>query len=341
LGAYGFHPSAILGEYGTRWEAIAVRLTIRGQLKARFVEAEAAAREAFDDDVALVIEVVPRGEGAFADVFCSGTIDVRATGVQPRDGPQISSHRRLAGTPYLLPDTVDARYDAAIGAGYRTVERRLEQVGSLLRWRFGMYGDDEIFGSLRVHVIGSEQGDQELRALGEVAMGDDRSGIPSGGLAEMRELVLAGGDEPLAHQLWREAWNLRLSNPRSALVIGIAAAEVGFKQLVAELVPSARWLVQELQTPPLVAMIKHYLAELPIRATVRGRERCPPHLRGVLDAAIKDRNRLVHRGSTPSVNLHGTLLAVRDLLYLFDLYAGNEWARQHLSDETLEAVGGS
>src|SRR5262249_1245113 len=36
-------------------------------------------------------------------------------------------------------------------------------------------------------------------------------------------------EEPLGHELFREAWGLRTENPRSALVLGIAAAEVGFK----------------------------------------------------------------------------------------------------------------
>src|ERR1700680_1320151 len=37
-------------------------------------------------------------------------------------------------------------------------------------------------------------------------------------------------DEPLAHELLREAWANRGQNPRSSLVLAVAAAELGFKQ---------------------------------------------------------------------------------------------------------------
>ncbi len=43
------------------------------------------------------------------------------------------------------------------------------------------------------------------------------------------ELATAGMEEPLGRQLFREAWSQKGSHPRSALVIGVAAAEVGFK----------------------------------------------------------------------------------------------------------------
>jgi hypothetical protein len=59
-------------------------------------------------------------------------------------------------------------------------------------------------------------------------------------------VVANGGDEPLARQILREAWAQKSASPRSALVLAIAAAEVGFKQCVSQLVPEARWLVEEI-----------------------------------------------------------------------------------------------
>jgi hypothetical protein len=41
-----------------------------------------------------------------------------------------------------------------------------------------------------------------------------------------------GGDEPLAHQLFNDAWNLRQTNPRASLVVAVAAAEVGLKKVI-------------------------------------------------------------------------------------------------------------
>jgi len=52
-------------------------------------------------------------------------------------------------------------------------------------------------------------------------------------------MIKPGAEEPLGRQLFREAWSEREMHPRSALVvIGVAAAEVGFKRLVGSLVPA-------------------------------------------------------------------------------------------------------
>lgn len=79
-------------------------------------------------------------------------------------------------------------------------------------------------------------------------------GISSFALAEkqrdlLTELLSSNAEEPLAHELLREAADLRHIAPRSALLIGVSALEVGFKALVADLVPNAGWLVEEAPTP--------------------------------------------------------------------------------------------
>jgi hypothetical protein len=79
-------------------------------------------------------------------------------------------------------------------------------------------------------------------------------------------MVNAGVEEPLGRQLFREAWSQKDSRPRSALVIGVAAAEVGFKKLVGSLVPQAQWLVDEVQTPSLSKMLSKFLPTLPVKA---------------------------------------------------------------------------
>jgi hypothetical protein len=40
---------------------------------------------------------------------------------------------------------------------------------------------------------------------------------------EVVELIKTGTEEPLGRQLFREAWSERVTRPRSALVIGVAA----------------------------------------------------------------------------------------------------------------------
>jgi hypothetical protein len=95
---------------------------------------------------------------------------------------------------------------------------------------------------------------------------------------EVIELANAGTEEPLGRQLFREAWAQKDSRPRSALVIGVAAAEVGFKKLVGSLVPQAQWLVDEIQTPALSKMLRQYLPTLPVRARFENKSIRPPYL---------------------------------------------------------------
>jgi hypothetical protein len=82
---------------------------------------------------------------------------------------------------------------------------------------------------------------------------------------EIVRMVESGDQEPVAHQLFREAWELRSSNPRSAIAIGIAAAEIGVKDLIASVVPNAHWLVKETPSPPVVKILREYLPMLPVR----------------------------------------------------------------------------
>ena len=47
-------------------------------------------------------------------------------------------------------------------------------------------------------------------------MGNDSSAVPADELADVPPMLTGEVCEPLAHQLLREAWNLRHSNPRAS-----------------------------------------------------------------------------------------------------------------------------
>jgi hypothetical protein len=95
-------------------------------------------------------------------------------------------------------------------------------------------------------------------------------------LQDVLALVNNGKSEPLGHTLLREAWEQRHANPRSALVIGLAAAEVGLKECMSDLVPHARWLAENVPSPPLVSMLQDYVPLLPARLGIEGRTVAPP-----------------------------------------------------------------
>ena len=69
--------------------------------------------------------------------------------------------------------------------------------------------------------------------------------------------ALTDTDEPLGHELLREAILNRKANPRSSLVLAVAAAEVGFKQFAARVFPDAAWIL-ELPTSPLTEMLAKF-----------------------------------------------------------------------------------
>ena len=127
---------------------------------------------------------------------------------------------------------------------------------------------------------------------------------------------------------------------RSALVIGVAAAEVGFKKLVGSLVPQAPWLLDEIQTPPLGTMLRKFLPTLPVKFRFQGKAIRPPNvLLNQLDEAIRRRNKLVHAGQPPPNRdeLEKMLRTVNDFLWICDVYAGHGWAHEYISAATRTA----
>jgi hypothetical protein len=153
---------------------------------------------------------------------------------------------------------------------------------------------------------------------------------------EMEALIKAGKTEPLGHELFLEAWGLRSGNPRSALIIGMSAAEVGFKQCIGKLVPDAEWLANNAPTPPLDKMLSSYLPLLPAKLRIEGHVLKPSlRIRSAIKKGIEARNHSVHVGSEPprGDDLEELLLSIRDLLYLLDFYCGFEWALEYIRDE--------
>jgi hypothetical protein len=157
----------------------------------------------------------------------------------------------------------------------------------------------------------------------------------------LKSLSLDNTQEPLGHELFQEAWSQRDDNPRSSLVMGIAAAETGVKHLISTLVPAAAWLVEEIPSPPLVQILEKYVPSLPARLPINGKVLPPPDwLMKIITKGVQLRNKIVHGHQTElkSDSLREILVAVRDLLYLYDLYAGHDWAVQYLSVRMVSSL---
>jgi hypothetical protein len=156
---------------------------------------------------------------------------------------------------------------------------------------------------------------------------------------ELQQALERGEDEPIGHELLREAEAQVYENPRSALIVGIAAAEIGVKEFVQRKVPLAGWLVTEAPSPPLLSILTKFLPELVGDLSVsRGlwfvpgrdkqtRDYADPVL-SELNRGVSIRNQLVHRpvAAPESETVASILAAVGDLLRLLDHHSGSPYA---------------
>jgi hypothetical protein len=114
--------------------------------------------------------------------------------------------------------------------------------------------------------------------------------------------------------------------------MAVAAIEVGFKQVAAKLAPQSTWLLNNMQSPSIDRMIAKWLPQLLADKELRA---ALPNIRLLksLIKAIELRNKLVHAGGrTPDVEeVESFLQDANDLLHLFDVYAGCDWAVDLLS----------
>jgi hypothetical protein len=136
-------------------------------------------------------------------------------------------------------------------------------------------------------------------------------------------------DEPLGHELLREAWTNRNANPRSCIVLAVAAAEVGFKQFASKTFPDAAWILENVQSPPLVKRLTELFPWSKLKVQINGKDLTPPDsVTTTLTKAVRLRNDIDHgRGENLSgKTVDSVLTAVRDLLYFLDVVHGQQWA---------------
>jgi hypothetical protein len=222
-----------------------------------------------------------------------------------------------------------------------TIAEARDRLASVVRWRY------DIPGHLLRFAHGKDDWSLDGQQWHPMPFGDVNAsveGYPFFNPSERTGGILAEltkREEPVGHELFREGWANRVSNPRSSLLMGIAALEVGFKECVADLVPTAAWLVENAPTPPVVAMLTDYLPSLPARLKINDQVIAPPKpILDLLKKGVLLRNKVTHTGAEPPSrdSLEGILQAVQDVLWLLDYYRGHGWANQRMSYETRQAL---
>jgi hypothetical protein len=182
-----------------------------------------------------------------------------------------------------------------------------------------------------------------LSLPGQVFVSSEAHLFPSeSSLRTVRDLVAAGEDAPLGRELFLEAWGMRGTAQRSSLAIAVAAAEVGFKEFVTDIVPETTWIMENVPAPPLTKLLAKYFPDL-LSATAIDNDdfRIPQWIRNPIDKAVTLRNKVVHAGrrSVDLRFLEEVLTAVEELLWILDYFRGRTWAANYLTIETRRELG--
>ena len=149
-------------------------------------------------------------------------------------------------------------------------------------------------------------------------------------------------EEPLAHELLREAIALSADSQRSGLLTAVTALETGIKSHLAKLAPDTEWLLKETQSPPIFRILRDYLPELYKRVgkDVSFWPQLKPTIKRV-QKLIEHRNIVAHTGFLP-IEQHefdAHIALVSDILYVLDVLEGFEWARTRVSPSVRKALG--
>jgi hypothetical protein len=149
---------------------------------------------------------------------------------------------------------------------------------------------------------------------------------------ELNESFKLRLEEPVYHELLREAKELKFKSSRSAILISISAAEVAVKEVLYNIVPNSQWLIENIQSPPVFRIIKDYFPQIiPEEKYIKIKENCES-LTIALKKAVFIRNRIAHRGESPPEDekVEGIIQSVEQLLWICDYCSGYEWSADYI-----------
>jgi len=149
---------------------------------------------------------------------------------------------------------------------------------------------------------------------------------------EIVALLKSKIQEPLGHELLREAKELQHSSPRSAVLIAVSAIEVAVKSVIVSKVSDSAWFVNNMQSPPVVDILTQ---NFPLLFSDVNKFYEPTKKRGLIKViydAVTIRNEMVHRGALPPKRkkVAEIIAAVQALLWICDYFSGNIWAEKYI-----------
>jgi hypothetical protein len=232
-----------------------------------------------------------------------------------------------------------------------TVSKKLSSVGralvSVLRWRYAQEGPPSPIGNRGLFYSDNNGNSWHLlpRRYSICVVTPPHSVLQLHKIDhdEILGFLESNSQEPVGHELLREAKELQHSSPRSAVLIAVSAVEVAAKSVIAGKVSDAAWLVETMQAPPVVDILIDYFPRL-----FPGKKQFyePTKKRGIIKTihdAVYIRNQMVHKGYPPprEEKVAEIIAAVQELLWVCDYYAGHGWAELHINAMHQVKPGGS
>lgn len=255
-------------------------------------------------------------------------------------GDPIRKGLKQVGGLEKLPE----EFQTFVGTTRTTLLDYAKRTTLVVRWRCGMPGPHNPFRSPVTHqwsLDGDDWWPMPTTFVGRFTT--PWVSRPHGDIQEdVKDVVSGGGSEPLGHEMLREAWDTSIDSPRTSVVLAVAAAEIGTKQCIGRLAPQAKWLIDNLPSPPLGTLLRRYIPLMPAKLKLKGKfVRLPSKTIKTVERGVELRNKIIHGRTTEvaSDELDELLLATRDLLYLLDGFSGYAWAIERVQPPTLDELG--
>lgn len=291
-----------------------------------------------DGDVIVEFLQIRDGQSLAPNQFCNALTSVtKPSGLIEYAIPHLKASvakKTSATTPRL--EDIPPKVAHALQAIERRLEQHATRLAKSLRWRCNAHG--------RARVLEAPELAPFCWSL------DRRSWFPVYGMVSIEPLewqfeyldsIVDPEDghywplppEPLAFELLMEAQQIQYDNPRSALVIAVAAAEVGTKHCLQSLKPELRGILESNECLPMLRLLDQYYPKDSHACFV-------PWILEELRKAVFERNSLVHTGkfTLTREQLRRRLRAIEDTLRLFDVQMGFKWAEKFLSEQTRQAL---
>jgi hypothetical protein len=309
-----------------------------------------------DDDVRLVLraptdEEIKLGRKGYAslDVFCEQQIPKRAQpvfaalleGRRPAEGQKAKSADEMIhhkGPCYGL-DLYPDPFISLIDQVKQKFSSASNTIVSLLRWRYAQEGPPSpiTHRGLQGLLCSDDAGISWHSIPGRYSFCNvtpPRSflKIREVDISELSEFAKKNLQEPVYHELLREAKELQFGSPRSSVLIAVSALEVAVKSTASAKAPEAEWIINSIQSPPVVDMLIQYFPKLFQNKRLFYEPTKKDGIIKTIYDAVHIRNQMVHKGASPpqTEKIEEILAAVQKLIWICDYYSGHEWAESHI-----------